>query len=143
MDERFTPRPMAAWYWVAAAASLLFMLAICTLYAVHLTTDPANLAVDQRALYEAEPAWVSGAFGLTGAAGAIGAILLMMRNKAAVAAMLLSLVAAIVWFAGLFAVPELRELLQTGEIAMAIVVALIAWTIYWFARHSRQRGWLR
>ena len=32
---------------------------------------------------------------------------------------------------------------MTVEIAMAIVVVLVAWTIFWFARHSRQREWLR
>jgi hypothetical protein len=29
------------------------------------------------------------------------------------------------------------------EFAMAIAVVLITWTIFWFARHSRQREWLR
>ena len=24
-----------------------------------------------------------------------------------------------------------------------IVIAAVVWTIYWFARHSRQRDWLR
>jgi hypothetical protein len=26
---------------------------------------------------------------------------------------------------------------------VALATVLISWTIYWFARHSRQRGWLR
>jgi hypothetical protein len=25
----------------------------------------------------------------------------------------------------------------------SIVVTALTWTVYWFARHSRQRGWLR
>jgi hypothetical protein len=40
-------------------------------------------------------------------------------------------------------VPRLRDALGTDDIAVAVVVAVITWTIYWFARHSRQRGWLR
>ena len=142
-DNRFAPRPIARWYMAAAIVSLLFMLMICFGYGVHATTDPATLALDERALFEAEPSWVSGAFGLTGFAGAIGAILLILRRKAAQAAMLVSLLSACVWFSGLMLVPKLRDLLMTGEIAMAIAVTAIVWTIFWFARHSRQRGWLR
>jgi len=143
MDERFTPRPVARWFIVAAIMSLLFGLLISFGYFVHLTTDPATLALDERALYEAEPAWVSGAFGLTGASIAIGSILLILRRKAAEPVLMLSLAAVIVWFAGLLLVPQLRDLLLTAEIAMAVIVVLITWTIFWFARHSRQRGWLR
>ena len=143
MEERFTPRPVARWFIVAAIVSLLFGLLVCFGYFVHLTTDPATLALDERALYEAEPAWVSGAFGLTGAAVAIGAILMIFRRKAAEQALMVSLAAVAVWFAGLLLVPQLRDLLLTAEIAMAVIVVVITWTIFWFARHSRQRGWLR
>jgi hypothetical protein len=37
---------------------------------------------------------------------------------------------------------QLRDLLSTDQIAMAIAIVAIVWTIFWFARHSRQRGWL-
>jgi hypothetical protein len=43
----------------------------------------------------------------------------------------------------MFATPAFRDLLSTDEIAVLVVVIAISWTIYWFARHSRQRGWLR
>ena len=142
MDDRFTPRPLARWYWVGAVVALLFGALICFGYYIHLTTDPATLALDERVLYEAEPGWVSGAFGLTGATIAVGAILLLVRRKSAEQVLMVSLAAAAVWFAGLLLTPELRDLLVTAEIAMALVVVLITWTIFWFARHSRQRGWL-
>jgi len=143
MDDRFTPRPVARWYWAGAIVALLLGLLICLGYGVHVTTDPAALALDDRALYEAEPAWVSGAFGLTGAALTIGSILLILRRTAAEPVLLVSLGAVCVWFAGLLLVPQLRDLLMTPEIALAVVVVIITWTIFWFARHSRQRGWLR
>jgi hypothetical protein len=143
MDDAFTPRPIARWYLAAAIVSLLIGLLICLAYGVHLATDPAGLPLDERALYEAEPAWISGAFGLTGLATALGAVFLILRRKAAEQAMFLALAAVAAWFAGLMLVPRLRVLLVTGEIAMAITVVAIIWTIFWFARHSRQRGWLR
>jgi len=44
---------------------------------------------------------------------------------------------------GLMTATTLRDLLSTTEIAVLVVTVGLAWTIYWFARHSRQRGWLR
>src|SRR4051794_37671469 len=108
MDDHFSPRPVARWYWGGAIVALLFGLLICFGYGVHVTTDPGNLPQDDRALYEAEPAWVSAAFGLTGATVAIGSILLIMRRKAAEPALLVSLAAVCLWFAGLLLVPKLR-----------------------------------
>jgi hypothetical protein len=143
MDDRFKPRPLARWFMPAAIVALLFGLLVLFGYAIHLSTDPATLPLDERAIYLAEPAWVSGAFGLTGAATAIAALLLLIRRKAAERVMLVALAAALVWFAGLLLVPQLRELLMSQEIAMAVVVVAIVWTIFWFARHSRMRGWLR
>jgi len=44
---------------------------------------------------------------------------------------------------GMFATPRFRDLLTTNQIAVVLVIVALSWTIYWFARHSRQRGWLR
>lgn len=143
MDDRYAPEPLARWYMAAAVASLLLMLVGCANYMIHLTTDPATLPLDQRALFEAEPGWVAGAFGVASLIGAIGSLLLILRRRAAVPLLLIALLLSVVWFGGLFAVPQLRELLSTNEIAVGIAVLAITWTIYWFARHSRERGWLR
>ena len=143
MDERFTPRPVAGWFTIAALASLLFMLIGCAVYAMHLYSDPTALPLDQRAMFEAEPGWVTTALGIAAGVGTVGALMLLLRRKVAVPLLLASLVSAIVWFVGLFASPRLRDLLSTNEIAVVIAAIALTWTIYWFARHSRQRGWLR
>ena len=142
MDDRFTPRPIAGWYVPAAVATLLLMLLGCALFVMHVTADPATLPLDQRALFEAEPGWLVASLGAASGIGLVGAAMLLARRKSAVTLLLISLILAIVWFAGLFAVPALRDLLTTGEIAAALVAVALSWTIYWFARHSRQRGWL-
>jgi hypothetical protein len=143
MDERFTPRPLARWYMPAAIVSLLFMVLGCAALAMHVTADPATLPLDQRALFEAEPRWVLAASAAGFIAGLIGGLLLVLRRKAAVPLLLVSLLGVLVWCAGMFVTPEFRDLLSTDEIAGLVVVVALTWTIFWFARHSRQRGWLR
>jgi hypothetical protein len=143
LDERFTPRPVAGWYMPAAITSLLLMLLGCAGLVMHTLTDPATLPLDQRALFEAEPQWVLAASAFAFVAGALGSLLLVLRHWAAERAMLASLIGMVVWLGGMFATPRFRDLLTIDEIAIFIVIAALTWTMFWFARHSRQRGWLR
>jgi hypothetical protein len=143
MDERFTRRPVAGWFIVGALASLLVMALGCVGLVMHVTADPARLPLDQRALFEAEPQGVLAASAVGFVAGLAGSILLLLRRRLAERVLLLSLAGMLVWFAGMFATPRFRDLLSTDQIAVLVVVLALTWTIYWFARHSRQRGWLR
>ena len=143
MDERYTPRPIAGWYMVAAIASLLFMGLGCVAYLSHVLADPNNLPLDQRAAFEAEPAWVTGAYAVAVWVGLAGTVLLVLKRKLAEWALLVSLVAVLVWFAGLLVVAPLRNAMSANDLLVAIVITALTWTIYWFARHSRQREWLR
>ena len=143
MDDEFAPRPVAGWYMPAAVASLLFMALGCILYLMHVLADPAAMPLDQRAAYEAEPLWVTAAYAIAVWVGAAGALLLLMRKKLAEPLLMVSLAAVLVWLAGLLVVTGLRENMSANDLLVAIVVTAVTWTIFWFARHSRQRGWLR
>src|SRR5438270_13287509 len=143
MDDRFTPRPVAGWYMVGAIGSLLFMALGCLALAMHVMADPSALPLDQREVFEAEPHWVLAASSFAFVAGLIGSILLFLKRHAAERVLLISLVGMVLWFGGVFATPPFRDLLSTGQIALLVVTLALTWTIYWFARHSRQRGGLR
>ena len=142
-DDLYSRRPLASWYWAGAAASLLFAVAACAVYGLHVAADPATLPLDERAVFAAEPSWVVSGFGL-GAAGALaGSLMLLFRRRLAQPLMLISLVAMIAWLAGLVALPGLREVITANDLAVAVIVVALDWTIFWFARHSGRRGWLR
>ena len=143
MDDRYARQPVAGWFTFAAIASFLFMALGCVGLFVHATTDPATLPLDERALFEAEPRWVLAASGVAFIAGLIGSLLLLLRRVQAVPVMLVSLLGFSVWLAGMLLTQRFRDLLSTDQFAILLVVVALAWTIYWFARHSRQRGWLR
>jgi hypothetical protein len=143
MNDPYAPQPLAGWFTPAAIASFLFMGLGCIMYLTHVFADPAAMPIDQRAAYEAEPVWVTAAFAAAVWIGLAGTILLVMRKRLAEAALLVSLVAVLIWLAGLLVVPGLRENMSANDLLVAIGVTALTWTIFWFARHSRQRGWLR
>src|SRR5579859_49652 len=114
----------------------------CASLVMRVMADPARLPLDQRVLLEAEPSWVISASAFGFVAGLIGTLLLLLRRKGSERALFVSLAGMVVWFAGLFVTPAFRDLLSADEIALSLVVVVLTWTIFWFARHSNQRGWL-
>ena len=143
MDQGFAPRPVAGWFTIGAIASMVIMALGCAALVMHVTADPRTLPLDQRALFEAEPQWVLAASSFGFVAGLIGSFLLLLKRRQAERVLLVSLLGIMVWLVGIFATPQMRDLLSTDQIAVLIVTLALSWTIYWFARHSRQRGWLR
>lgn len=143
MDDEFKPQPLAGWYMPAAVASMLFMAFGCIMYLIHVLADPAAMPLDQRAAYEAEPMWVTAAYAIAVWVGLAGTVLLVMRKTLAEMLLMASLAAVLVWLAGLLLVTDLRENMSANDLLVALVVTALTWTIFWFARHSRMRGWLR
>ncbi len=141
-DRRFEPRPLAGWYYAGAAASFLFMALGCFAYVMHVAADPATLPPDQRYALLAEPMWVTAAYAVTVWAGLFGTVLLLLRRKAAQLALLMSLLALVAWILGMALVAPLRDSLSLNDWVVVLVIFAVTWTIYWFARHSRQRSWL-
>jgi hypothetical protein len=142
METPDSPRPLPAWFFPAATASLLFMGLGSVMYLQHVLADPSAMSLDQRAAVEAEPAWVTGANAVAVWVGLAGAILLVMRRRLAEYLLGISLLAVLVMLAGLIVTP-LRETASAGDLLVTIVVTALTWTIFWFARRSRQRGWLK
>jgi hypothetical protein len=141
--DPYAPRPLAGWYYPAAIASVLFMLLGVLMYVEHVTIDAATLPVDQRAAFLAEPQWVTAVFAVAAWSGLAGALLLLLRRQTAVTILLVSMVALAAWIGGLATAEVVRSAMSVNDWAVLIAVAAIVWTIYWFARHSRARGWLR
>jgi len=141
-DDAFSPRPVAGWYIAAAVGSLLFMLVAVGGYLVDVTTDPSTLPLDQRVVAEARPLWAMAAYAIAVWTGLSGAILLLLKRRLAQPVMLVSLIAAAVTFLPYAISPGVRDNITTNDVAVAIVILAITWTIFWFARHSAGRGWL-
>ncbi len=143
MNDKYEPRPIARWYMAAAIASLLFMIVGCGGYLLAVTTAPDAIPLDRRVVYEARPGWQVAAYAIAVWVGLLGALMLVLKRRLAEPLLLVSLVAAVFTFLPYAIIPAIRDNITTNDIAAAIIVLAVTWTIYWFARHSRQRGWLR
>ena len=143
VEDHYAPRPVAGWFIIAAVGALLFMSFGCVEYLMRMLTDPATMPLDQRAAFDAQPAWVLGANALSVWVGLAGAVLLLLKRKLAEPVLGVALVAALAWLGGLIGVTRLRETMSATDLLVAIVITALMWTIFWFARHSRQREWLK
>ena len=144
MDEQtLATNEVPAWYWIGAGLALVWEAIGCFMYWSQVTTDPATLPLDQRAMIEAAPVWMTAAFAVSTWVGLVGAVLLMMRRKLAVPLLLVSLVAVLVQFSALLLVPELRDRTPSDAYLLPIIILVACYAIYSLARLAGRRGWLR
>ena len=113
------------------------------MYISQVTADRAALPLDQRAMWDATPSWMVAAYAIAVWSGLVGAVLLLLRRKLAVPALLVSLIAVVVQFSGLFLVPQLRQTVPDTALVAPIALILCCYLIFLFARLAQKRGWLR
>ncbi len=144
MDEQVqASTSVPGWFWVAAATALLFEAFGCVTYLTQVTTDPASLPIDQRAMWNATPAWMVGAYAAAVWVGLIGATLLLMRRRLAVPLLLVSLIAVLVQFGGVMLVPALRQVTPDDAFTLPILIIAACYAIFMLSRLAGRRGWLR
>ena len=142
MDDVAEKPGVPAWYWAVAIAALLFEAAGAYLFADSLSLDPATLPLDQRAIYDATPQWMTIAWAVAIGAGLLGALGLLLRRRFAEPLLLISVFAVVVQFAGLFVVKQLRELTPEDHLLVPVVIMMLAYAFWQMAKLSRRKGWL-
>jgi hypothetical protein len=141
-DDRIT-HAAPGWFTIAAIGALLWELLGCGLFLATVLADPGAMPLDQRAAIEATPTWMNAAWSFAVLVGLIGAVLLLMRNRKAEPLLLLSFLGVLVQFSGMFLVPQLRNLVESDDLFIPFMVAVICYGVWHLARHARKEGWLR
>ena len=142
MQEGATKPAVPAWFWAVATGALLFEAAGAFLFANSLTLDPATLPLDQRAVYDATPQWMTIAWAIAISTGLIGAVGLILRRRFAEPALLISVIAVAVQFSGIFLVRQLRELTPEDHLLLPVIILVVAYAIWQAAKLARRKGWL-
>lgn len=142
-DDATTGSTVPGWFWIAAVLALLWECVGCFMYVTQVTTDPASLPIDQRAMWEATPPWIIGAYAVAVWVGLLGSLLLLMRRKLAEPLLLVSLIAVVVQFGGVLLVPSIRDVTPDSAYTLPIVIFVVCYGIYMLSRVARKQGWLR
>ena len=130
------------WYWLVAAACLLFELAGCYAYVGQVTIDPATLPLDQRRLVQAMPVWAVAAYAMAVWVGLIGAVGLMLRKRFARGALLVSLAFVVVQFGGMMLLPGVRGLMSSDQLLGPIVIFVLAYGFWQFSKIADRKDWI-
>lgn len=97
----------------------------------------------QRALYENVPAWATSAYAIAVNAGAIGSLLLLLRQALAVPVFVISLVAIIVQMYHGFFLANGLEILGPSAVVMPVLVTAVGIALIWYSRGAKEKGWIR
>ena len=143
MDQINSDRPAPRWFTFAASAALAWEMIGCAMYLMQVSVDPAELPLDQRAMWDAAPTWMVAAYAVAVWVGLVGAIFLLMRRRLAPILLAISLIAVIVQFSALLLVPELRNLTNSDDLLLPFVILVFGYGIWHFARTAQRAGWLR
>jgi len=131
------------WFTTLSLLALLWEALGCFMYLSQVTTDPATLPLDQRALWEATPAWSVGAYAIAVWVGLLGALLLLLRRNRAVPLLFVSLLGVAVQFSALILVPKLAGAVSSDVFLLPAVIFIVCYGIFHLALLGKKRGWLR
>ncbi len=141
-----TNAKVPTWFWVVAALALAWnLLGVMAYFAQVTITDEALAALPQaeRALFEATPAWVTGAFALAVFGGALGCVALLLRKAWAAPLFTISLVGVLAQMAHNVLVAKSYEVYGPGPgLMMPMMVLIIAILLLWLALSGKKKGWL-
>ena len=132
---------------IIAILAIVWMLAGCASYYMHVTMTPADIAAlpqGQQTFMNNSPSWVYALFGIASWGGLAGAVLLFMKRRLAVPLLLVSLVAAVLQVLANYFVQDAWNLLG-GPVSLFMPVLIIGLGLFFwdYARTSAAKGWLK
>lgn len=86
--------------------------------------------------------WGAAAFGIAVLCGALGCVLLLLRKGLAVPVFILSLVGVIVQMFYNLVIAKSTVVYGPFEVAMTVMIPVIAAFLIWYARSAKQKGWI-
>jgi hypothetical protein len=135
-----------AWFPVVASLLLLWNLFGIAMFFLQYTMTPealARLPEDQRTLFESMPGWLWVVYAVAVLSGALGALMLLLRKRAAVPLFWVSLLAVLVQFGYTLLPGRAVEVLGPAQaLPMPLTIIAVAALQVWVARRALARGWI-
>jgi len=145
MDADAKPA-VPAWFWIVAVLAFLWEAGGCYAYLTQVTMkagDMGSMPAAQRDIWMSMPVWVWCAYAVAVWVGVTGALGLLMRQRWARLAFIVSLVAAILQFGWVFLATAALAKLGPSSTALPVCIIVVGALLIWFAGMAANRGWLR
>jgi len=133
------------WFKVIAGLALVWNLMGVMAFFMQITMTEemiAKLPEVEQIMYHSTPLWYTIAFAIAVFAGAIGCLMLLLKNKLACPLFFLSFLAVLVQMFHSFVLSDAWDVYGPGGAIMPAMIVLIAIGLMVFSRKSRRKGWI-
>src|SRR3546814_771485 len=129
--------------WIVGALALLWNLVGVAAFVMQVAMPAEALGAmpaEQRAIYEATPAWLYVFYGLATFGGVAGSIGLLLRRRWAVSVYLVALVALVLQVVASYAVTPAWSVSGAAGLAFPVLLVAVAICLWLFSRRMADRG---
>jgi hypothetical protein len=145
MSEETGNKPPRSFYIISIAALIWNLIGVMT-YIMQVTMGDAAMAAlpaEQQVFIQNSPAWVTAAYAIAVNAGALGCVLLLVRQSWAYLVLIASFAGILVQnFYGYFIGGAVDVYGATG-VGLSVTVMAIGAFLIWYARSAGDKGWLK
>ena len=130
-------------FWIIGIIALIWNLmgVFAYLQQAYMTVeDVTALPLDEQALYDNIPAWVTAAFALAVFGGALGCILLLLRKKLATFVFIISFISILAQMTYNLLMSKAIEVYGPGGMIMPIMVAVIGAFLVLYSKKMQSNG---
>ena len=144
MSEELTSKLPTSFYIISGAALVWNLLGVMAyVMQVTMTQDALNaLPEAERMLIENAPVWATSAFAIAVNGGALGCLLLLLRQTWAFPVLVASLAGVVAQMYHSIFIANSIEVYGPGGMIMPAMVIVISVFLVWYAKDARQKGWI-
>jgi hypothetical protein len=123
-------------FWVISGLCLVWNVLGCVNFITQMNSETVAQMPDlYRLIIQSRPLWATLAFGIAVFAGAVGCILLLLRRRVAVPALLVSLTGTVL--------TVVQTVSVVGMAPSTVLAFLVGAALFWYSTIAARTGWLR
>lgn len=144
MSEGSTSKPPTSFYIISGAALVWNLLGVMA-YVMQVTmTQEAMSALPEaeRILLEDAPVWATSAFAIAVNGGALGCLLLLLRQSWSFPVLVASLAGVVVQMYHSIFLANSIEVYGPGGMIMPAMIVVISIFLVWYSKGAKEKGWV-
>lgn len=144
MSEESSGKLPTSFYIISGAALVWNLLGVMAyVMQVTMTQEALNaLPEAERILLENGPVWATSAFAIAVNGGALGCLLLLLRQTWAFPVLVASLAGVVVQMYHSFFIANSIEVYGPGSMIMPAMIIMISIFLVWYAKGAKEKGWI-